>query len=191
MGKKYSIRCFSHQLQLTLVAHARENSYVGDLFDEIGKFLNVVRSCKWHELLSEKQAKKLREALNNNEIKTAHGLNQWLAPIRASDTRWGSHYKSFVSVSYMFDSMRNVLKIIKLEGETSTIMNDATLRTIYLSSFILLLLFSYVEYFGDYTWSITSFAEKRSKYCNYYETCPSHKATIGIDEKGWVGLFYG
>ena len=27
----YSIHCFSHQLQLTLVALARKNNYVGDL----------------------------------------------------------------------------------------------------------------------------------------------------------------
>lgn len=32
----YSIHCFFHQLQLTLVALARDNNYVGDLFDEIG-----------------------------------------------------------------------------------------------------------------------------------------------------------
>jgi len=34
----YSIHCFSHQLQLTLVAFARDNNYVGDLFDEIVNF---------------------------------------------------------------------------------------------------------------------------------------------------------
>ena len=115
----YSIHCFSHQLQLTLVALARENIYVGDLFDEIGKLLNVVgSSCKRHDLLREKQAEKLREALNNDEIETGRGLNQQLAPIRAGDTRWGSHYKSLVNVSRMFDSIMDVLEIIELEGET-------------------------------------------------------------------------
>jgi len=119
-----------------LIALARESNYVGDLFDEIGKLLNMVgSSCKRHDLLREKQAEKLREALNNDEIETSRGLNQQLAPIRASDRRWGSHYKLLVNVSRMFDSTMDVLEIIELEGETSTIRNVATLRIAYLSSF--------------------------------------------------------
>ena len=59
----YSIHCFSHQLQLTLVAPTRDNNYVGDLFDEIGKLLNVVGiSCKRHDLLREKQVERVKKA---------------------------------------------------------------------------------------------------------------------------------
>ena len=97
----------------------------------------VGSSCKRHDLLREKQAEKLKEALNNDEIETGRGLNQQLAPIRAGDTRWGSHYKSLVNVSRMFDSIMDVLEIIELEGETSTIRNDATSRIAYLSSCLL------------------------------------------------------
>ena len=67
---------FSHQLQLTLVALARDNNYIGDLSDEIGILL------KGRSLLREKQAPTARVALNNLDIKTRCGLSQQLAPIR-------------------------------------------------------------------------------------------------------------
>ena len=119
-----------------MVALARDNNYVGDLFDEIGKLLNVVgASCKRHDLLREKQAKRVKEALKNDEIETGRGLNQQLAPIRAGDTHWGSYYKSLLNVNLLFDSIMDVLELIELEGETATIRNDATLRIAYLSSF--------------------------------------------------------
>ena len=89
-----SINCFS-QLQLTLVALARDNNYVGDLFDEIGKLLNVMGgSCKGYDLLHEKQAERVKEALRNDEIETGRGLYQQPAPRRVGETCWGSHYKS-------------------------------------------------------------------------------------------------
>jgi len=53
---------FSHQLQLTLVALARDNNYIGDLSDEIGILL------KGRSLLREKQAPTARVALNNLDI---------------------------------------------------------------------------------------------------------------------------
>jgi len=40
--RAYLIHCFSHQLQLTLLAPARDNNYTGDLCDKIGKLLNIV-----------------------------------------------------------------------------------------------------------------------------------------------------
>ena len=60
-------------------------------------------------------------------LKIERGLNQQLAPIRAGDTCWGSHYKSLLNVSLLFDYIMDVFELIELEGETSTIRNDATL----------------------------------------------------------------
>ena len=92
-------------------------------------------SCKRHDLLREKQAERVKEALKNDEIETRRGLNQQLAPLRAGDTRCRSHYKSLLNVNLMFDSIMDVLELIELEGETSTIRNDATSRIAYVSSF--------------------------------------------------------
>ena len=65
----YWIHYFSHQLQLTLVALVRDNNYARDLFDKIGKLLNVVgASYKRHDLLCEKQGERVHEALKNDEI---------------------------------------------------------------------------------------------------------------------------
>ena len=92
-------------------------------------------SCKRHDLLCEKQGESVKEALKNDEIETGRGLNQQLALIRTGDILWGSHYKSLLNASLLFDSIMDVLELIELEGETSTIRNDATSRIAYLSSF--------------------------------------------------------
>ena len=101
--------------------------------------LNVVKaSCKrhkWHDLLFKKQAKRIKQALDNDEIEIVHGLNQQLTPIRASDTHWISHYKSLLNVSCIFNSIMDVLQLIKLDGETSTIRNNATSRIAHMSFF--------------------------------------------------------
>ena len=72
----YSIHCFSHQLQLTLVALARDHNYVVNLFDEVAKLSNVMgASCKCHDLLREKQAKEVKEALSNDKIESGPEWN--------------------------------------------------------------------------------------------------------------------
>nr|XP_009591772.1 uncharacterized protein LOC104088740 [Nicotiana tomentosiformis] len=43
------------------------------------------------------------------ELKIGRGLNQELGLVRAGDTRWGSHYKSFKNSICMFGSIVNVL----------------------------------------------------------------------------------
>ena len=64
----------------------------------------VGASCKRHDLLREKQAERVKEALSNGNIESGRGLNQELAPVRAGDTRWGSHYRSLMNVSKLFDA---------------------------------------------------------------------------------------
>ncbi|XP_031252128.1 uncharacterized protein LOC116110025 [Pistacia vera] len=67
-GCAYYIHCFAHQL------HA---------------------SSKRCDLLRDKQACKVIEALSNGELSSGKSLNQKAIIQRASDTRWGSHYGIF------------------------------------------------------------------------------------------------
>ncbi|XP_076900644.1 uncharacterized protein LOC143554854 [Bidens hawaiensis] len=52
------------------------------------------------------------------EIKTGKGLNQEVSLVRAGDTRWGSHYRTITSLLKLFPEVVEVLKFIKVDGES-------------------------------------------------------------------------
>ncbi|KAK9990963.1 hypothetical protein SO802_025948 [Lithocarpus litseifolius] len=52
----YYVHCFAHQLQLTLVAVARNHIQIATFFNLVAKVFNIVgASCKRHDILREKQ----------------------------------------------------------------------------------------------------------------------------------------
>ncbi|MBT0984683.1 hypothetical protein KJ032_27045, partial [Salmonella enterica subsp. enterica serovar Typhimurium] len=63
------VHCFAHQLQLALVAVTKKkNSEIGDLFTMVYSMVNVVvASSKRRDILREKHAHVVLEALENNE----------------------------------------------------------------------------------------------------------------------------
>ncbi|XP_048544266.1 zinc finger MYM-type protein 1-like [Triticum urartu] len=84
----HSIHCFAHQLQLTLVAIAKNHEDVVWLFEWMTYILSTIGgSFKNRDMLREKQAKKIEEALQMGELETGRGLNQELGLRRAGDTR--------------------------------------------------------------------------------------------------------
>nr|XP_009797909.1 PREDICTED: zinc finger MYM-type protein 1-like [Nicotiana sylvestris]XP_009797910.1 PREDICTED: zinc finger MYM-type protein 1-like [Nicotiana sylvestris]XP_009797911.1 PREDICTED: zinc finger MYM-type protein 1-like [Nicotiana sylvestris]XP_009797913.1 PREDICTED: zinc finger MYM-type protein 1-like [Nicotiana sylvestris]XP_009797914.1 PREDICTED: zinc finger MYM-type protein 1-like [Nicotiana sylvestris]XP_009797915.1 PREDICTED: zinc finger MYM-type protein 1-like [Nicotiana sylvestris]XP_00 len=115
----YSIHCFAHQLQLTLVAVSKKCLEVGELVLLVSNVLNIVGgSYKRMDDLRESQAEKVQEALDMGELETGRGLNQELGLARAADTRWGSHYKSFKNFISMFGSIIDVLDTIVVDAWT-------------------------------------------------------------------------
>ncbi|XP_016490210.2 uncharacterized protein LOC107810007 [Nicotiana tabacum] len=115
----YSIHCFAHQLQLTLVAVSKKCLEVGELVLLVSNILNIVGgSFKRMDDLRESQAEKVQEALDMGELETGRGLNQELGLARAADTRWGSHYKSFKNFISMFGSIIDVLDTIVVDART-------------------------------------------------------------------------
>ncbi|XP_075084897.1 uncharacterized protein LOC142168135 [Nicotiana tabacum] len=52
------------------------------------------------------------------ELETCRGLNQDLGLVRASDTRWRSHYKSFGNFILLFDSTIDVLDTLVEDART-------------------------------------------------------------------------
>ncbi|XP_070046177.1 uncharacterized protein [Nicotiana tomentosiformis] len=115
----YSIHCFAHQLQLTLVAVSKKCLEVGELVLLVSNVLNIVGgSFKRMDDLRESQAEKVQEALDMGELETGRSLNQELGLARAADTRWGSHYKSFKNFISMFGSIIDVLDTIVVDART-------------------------------------------------------------------------
>ncbi|KAG2588022.1 hypothetical protein PVAP13_5NG190981 [Panicum virgatum] len=85
----YYVHCFAHQLQLTLVAVAKENIDCQWFFGQLAYLLNVLdMSCKKIRMLRIAQAEYMIEALKLGEIETGQGLNQEMGLARPGDTRW-------------------------------------------------------------------------------------------------------
>ncbi|RWR84890.1 Dimer_Tnp_hAT domain-containing protein/DUF4371 domain-containing protein [Cinnamomum micranthum f. kanehirae] len=109
----FYVHCFAHQLQLALVAVAKDNKLIAAFFDSISMVLNVVGgSCKRHDMLQNIQAAKVVDALNSGELESGRGLNQKTSLKRPGDTRWGSHFDTLINLIHMFSSMVDVLEII-------------------------------------------------------------------------------
>ena len=87
----YYVHCFAHQLQLALVAVAKNNNKIATFFNFVAIVVNIAGgSCKRLDLLKEKQATRLVELVHNRELPSGQGLNQETSLKRSCDTRWSS-----------------------------------------------------------------------------------------------------
>ncbi|XP_047264657.1 uncharacterized protein LOC107864941 [Capsicum annuum] len=122
----YYIHCFAHQLQLTLVAIAKQHLKVEDFFYHVTNVLNVVGgSFKHRDLLRHHQAENLKQLLESGEAHTGQGLHQKCGLQRSGDTRWVSHFKTLDNFLVIFSSIVHVLEVIEIEGSTSSDRNQA------------------------------------------------------------------
>ena len=113
----YYVHCFAHQLQLTLVAVAKNHIQIATFFNFVAKVFNIVgASCKCRDILREKRNAEVIEALKNNEISTGRGLNQEMSLKRPRDTRWSSNYGALVNLIHMFSSVIDVIETIIEDG---------------------------------------------------------------------------
>ena len=72
----YYVHCFSHQLQLAPVAVAKNHIQIATLFNLVSNIVNVVgASCKQRDILREKQATRVIELIDNEELSSGRGLN--------------------------------------------------------------------------------------------------------------------
>ncbi|KAL3839148.1 hypothetical protein ACJIZ3_023739 [Penstemon smallii] len=107
---------------------SRKCPYMAGLFDLVTMVVNIFGgSPKRRDFLLDKQYEKVVEALSNNEIESGQGLNQERTLVRASDTRWGSHYGTLMSLVTMFSSVIDVLGFVVEEstdrnGEASNLL---------------------------------------------------------------------
>ena len=129
---------FSHQLQLALVAVANNHIQIMTLFNLVDNIVNVVgASCKRRDILREKQATRVIEIIDNEELSSGRGLNQETNLTRACYTLWGSHYYSLISLIYMFSSAVDVLDMVLEDGINAEQRGEAN---------VLLALLQYFEF---------------------------------------------
>ncbi|KAL5550541.1 hypothetical protein UlMin_000717 [Ulmus minor] len=106
----FFVHCFPHQLQLALMGVAKKH---GTFFTVVSNVVNIFGALsKRRDILREKQALKVIEALKSGELSSGKGLNQEIGIKRPCDTRWGTHFGTLVSFITMFSSIVDVLKEI-------------------------------------------------------------------------------
>ncbi|XP_048501318.1 uncharacterized protein LOC125497702 [Beta vulgaris subsp. vulgaris] len=112
----YYVHCSAHQLQLSLIAAAREVSEVHDFFKDLIFIVNVVSSSsKRHDELQDSQVAELEHLIEIEEVDTGKGMNQIGTLQRPGDTRWSSHFKSICSLLRMFNATRTILEKIAID----------------------------------------------------------------------------
>ncbi|XP_039003134.1 zinc finger MYM-type protein 1 [Hibiscus syriacus] len=122
----YYVHCFAHQLQLVIVAVAKNHDGAHEFFEQVALVVNVVcASCKRKDIIRESYKKRLQMEIGIGETETGRGLNQELSLIRAGDTRWGSHYKTIISLMNLFPEVIEVLKYVEEDGSTLSNRNQA------------------------------------------------------------------
>ncbi|KAM3695736.1 hypothetical protein ACJW31_07G155700 [Castanea mollissima] len=101
----FYVHCFAHQLQLTLVAVAKNH-------------INIANFFMWlrRDALRDAQFAKIKEDLENGVRRSGQGLNQETNLKRPGDTRWGSYYGTILNLILMFSAVTDVLKIIEKDG---------------------------------------------------------------------------
>ncbi|XP_074271502.1 uncharacterized protein LOC141595434 [Silene latifolia] len=160
----YYVHCFAHQLQLTLVAVAKENCECAKFFMHLGIVLNTIgSSCKRMEMLRDVQAKKLLEALELGEVETGKGLNQVLGLARPGDTRWGSHFKSILNLIVMFSTAIEVLEKIGLSSKCVDDRAKAQIAIDHLESFDFIFMMHLMTVIFGYTNDLCQALQRRDQ----------------------------
>ncbi|XP_039050969.1 zinc finger MYM-type protein 1-like [Hibiscus syriacus] len=118
----YYVHSFAHQLQLVIVAVAKNHDGAHEFFEQLALVVNVVCvSYKRKDIIRESYKKRLQTEIGTGETEAGRGLNQELSLIQARDTRWGSHYKTIISLMNLFPEVIEVLKYV--EEDNSTLYN--------------------------------------------------------------------
>ncbi|KAI0492627.1 hypothetical protein KFK09_026903 [Dendrobium nobile] len=113
----FYVHCFAHQLQLCLVAVAKNHWQVKHLFEFTSRIVNTIgASCKRSDALKSIQHEKVLLHLKNGNLISGKGLNQKTNLQKSSDTRWSSHFHSLISLMHMYASVIEVLEIVKEDG---------------------------------------------------------------------------
>jgi hypothetical protein len=113
----FYVHCFTHQLQLVVVTVATSTAAIADFFNYVPLIVNIVgASCMRKDALLAKHHDMLLEKLESGEIITGKGLNRECSLTRPGDTRWGSHLKALLRILVMWETVIDILEIVKKDS---------------------------------------------------------------------------
>ena len=110
----FYVHCFAHQLQLTLVAVAKNQINIAKFFYVVSNLVIVVGGyCKRRDAIWNAQFAKIKEELENDICRSGQGLNQEINLKRPGDTCWRSYYETILNLILLFSIVVDVLEIIE------------------------------------------------------------------------------
>ncbi|XP_071708991.1 uncharacterized protein [Rutidosis leptorrhynchoides] len=179
----YYVHCFAHRLQLALVSSSKEVIPVHQFFTKLTSIINVVcASSKRHDELQKAKADEIKCLLELGEIKSGKGKNQVGTIRRASDTRWGSHFKSVCSLIDMYDATFVVLRSIIKDGCSSK-RSDADAVYEYMKSFECVLILHLINEIMGMTDTLSQALQKKSQDIGNAIVTPSIQLVSATKEK--------
>ncbi|KAK4559753.1 hypothetical protein RGQ29_008794 [Quercus rubra] len=119
----FYVHCFAHQLQLTLVAIAKNHINIAEFFYVVSNLVTVVGgSCKRRDALRDAQFVKIKKDLENGVRRSGQGLNQEINLKRPGDTQDGlsgqkvearSIIRSILSFEFDIVNAMDLVKVFK------------------------------------------------------------------------------
>ncbi|XP_016690789.1 uncharacterized protein [Gossypium hirsutum] len=107
----YYVHCFTHRLQLALVAVAREVVEVHKFFKDLSDIVNIaLASSKRHNELQKAQVAEITRVVSINELATRTRMNQIGTLQHPCETRWGSDLSSVTSLLKMYNATSTVFE---------------------------------------------------------------------------------
>jgi hypothetical protein len=117
---------FAHQLQLALVAAAKDVFDVWKFFSKLNSIVNLVGvSPKRHMELKNIKAAELADMLASGELAIGKRANQSRSLQRPGATRWGSHIGAVSKLIEMFTTAQTVLESRSKNGLNNNIRGEA------------------------------------------------------------------
>ncbi|XP_015697514.1 zinc finger MYM-type protein 1-like isoform X2 [Oryza brachyantha] len=184
----YYVHCFAHQLQLTLVAVAKENTDCAWFFGQLAYLLNVLgMSCKKIRMLRIAQAEYMIEALKLGDIETGQGLNQEMGLARPGDTYWGSHYRIVIHVMSLYPFIKKVLFRVGKESKGAEAIGAQTMLEVFESFEFVFLLHSMNEIFGHTNDLCNALQRREQDVVNAMDLLEFTKVELDIlrEDYGW------
>ena len=106
----FYVHCFTHQLQLTLVAVAKNHINIVEFFYVVSNLVTVVGGFyKRRDALRDAQFAKIKKDLEKSVRRSEQGLNQEKNLKCPGDTCWGSYYGTILNLILMFSAVVDVL----------------------------------------------------------------------------------
>ncbi|ESR36894.1 hypothetical protein CICLE_v10029993mg, partial [Citrus x clementina] len=178
-----------------LILEENESTYyheeVNSLFNLVSMLVNVVGvSAKCHDILHEKHALAVIEALGKGELSSGQGLNQEITLKRSADTRWSSHYGTLMSIISIFPSVVDVLEVIEVEGNSEQRFQANTLLKLMQSFDFVFCLFLMKNILGYANELSRALQRKDQDILNAVKLVEVYKHNLQkLRDSGWDSLF--
>ncbi|XP_078442358.1 uncharacterized protein LOC144712055 [Wolffia australiana] len=109
----FYVHCFTHRLNLVIVAVATEVHSIAQLLCWVQQIFNICgASCKRNDALRSSHAEFIQKAIELGDVVTGKGQNQMRSLGSISSTRWNCRLSALKSIANLFSAICDVLQMV-------------------------------------------------------------------------------